>query len=280
MKKKIICMLGLMLLVSLVGYARAQENYRLGPEDEIQIRVWDNDDLTRKTRIDLNGMISFPFVGQIKAGGLTVLELQKELIQRLGPKYIINPHINVTVTEFKSQKFFVVGNVQKPGTYPLTKNITVVEAISLAGGVSAATSNKPASSAIAIIVRARPGSKPEQPRLPNQSRPEEKVTVSLAGALAGDPKQNLEIRNGDTINVPNLVYYVTGEVKSAGRFPYDDEQMTVLMAVTTAGGFSDKASARRTYIIREEAGNKQKIKAGMDSLIRPGDTIVVPESWF
>lgn len=280
MKKKIICMLGLMLLVSLVGYAWAQENYRLGPEDEIQIRVWDNDDLTRKTRIDLNGMISFPFVGQIKAGGLTVLELQKELEQRLGPKYIVNPHVNVTVTEFKSQKFFVVGNVQKPGTYPLTKNITVVEALSLAGGVSPGTSNKPGSSAIAIIVRARPGSKTDQPRLPNQSRPEEKVTVSLAAALAGDPKQNLEIRNGDTINVPNLVYYVTGEVKSAGRFPYDDEQMTVLMAVTTAGGFTDKASARRTYIIREEAGKKEKVKGDMDTLIRPGDTIVVPESWF
>jgi polysaccharide export outer membrane protein len=279
MKKKIL-VLSLVLLVSLVAYAWAQENYRLGPEDEIEIRVWDHDDLTRKTRIAMNGSISFPFIGDIKAGGLTVGELQKEIEHRLGPNYIIDPHVNVTVTDYKSQKFFVVGNVQKPGAYPLTKNISIIEAISLAGGLASGTGSKPVSSAVAIIVRARPNSKMDQPRLPNQSPPEEKITVSLTAALAGDPKQNLEIKNGDTIYVPSLVYYVTGEVKSAGRFPYDEENMTLLKAVTTAGGFSDKASPGRTYIIREEGGAKEKIKASLDTLVRPGDTIVVPESWF
>ncbi len=279
MKKKIL-VLSLLLLISLVAYAWAQQNYKLGPEDEIEIRVWDHDDLTRKTRIAMNGTISFPFVGDIKAGGLTVGELQKDIEHRLGPNYIIDPHVNITVTDYKSQKFFVVGNVQKPGTYPLTKNISIVEAISLAGGVSTGTGSKPVSGAVAIIVRANPGGKIDQPRLPNQSRPEEKITVSLAAALAGDPKQNVEIKNGDTIYVPTLIYYVTGEVKSAGRFPYDDENMTILMAITTAGGFTDKASSRGTYIIREEGGTKQKIKASLDTRIRPGDTIVVPESWF
>ncbi len=279
MKKKIL-VLSLLLLISLVAYAWAQQNYKLGPEDEIEIRVWDHDDLTRKTRIAMNGMISFPFIGDIKAGGLTVGELQKDIEHRLGPNYIIDPHVNVTVTDYKSQKFFVVGNVQKPGTYPLTKNISVIEAISLAGGVTTGTGGKPVSSAVAIIVRARPNTKMDQPRLPNQTPPEEKVTVSLAAALAGDPSQNLEIKNGDTIYVPSLVYYVTGEVKSAGRFPYDDESMTILKAVTTAGGFSDKASQRGTYIIRGEGEAKQKIKASLDTPVLPGDTIVVPESWF
>jgi len=277
MHKKIM-VLSLVLLVSLVAYAWAQENYKLGPEDEIEIRVWDHDDLTRKTRIAMNGSISFPFVGDIKAGGLTVGELQKDIEHRLGPNYIIDPHVNITVTDYKSQKFFVVGNVQKPGTYPLTKNITVTEAISLAGGVTAGTGGKPVSSAVAIIVRARPNAKVEQPRLPNQIPPEEKITVSLAAALAGDPKQNLEIKNGDTIYVPSLIFYVTGEVKSAGKFPYDDESTTILKAVTTAGGFSDKASPGRTFIIRGE--NKEKIKATLDTPVLPGDTIVVPESWF
>ena len=68
MKKKIL-VLSLLLLISLVAYAWAQQNYKLGPEDEIEIRVWDHDDLTRKTRIAMNGMISFPFIGDIKAGG-------------------------------------------------------------------------------------------------------------------------------------------------------------------------------------------------------------------
>jgi polysaccharide export outer membrane protein len=278
MLTKIAAWLMLLLVIS-APYVYGQANYRLGPEDEIEIRVWDHDDLTRKTRIGLNGAISFPFVGEIKAGGLTALQLQKELESRLGPKYIIEPHVSIIVTDFKSQKFFVVGNVQKPGTYPLTKNIRVVEAISLAGGLSSGTGIKPVSGAVAIIVRANPQGATQQPSLPDQSPAAQKETVSIPAALAGDPKNNLEIRNGDTIYIPSLVFYVTGEVKNPGRYSYD-ENMTVLMAVTTAGGFTDKASSGRTQIIREVAGAKKKFKVGMEDPVHPGDTIVVPESWF
>jgi len=256
-----------------------QEDYRLGPEDEIEIRVWSHDDLTRKTRVGLNGTISFPFVGEIKAQGLSIMELQKDLERRLGPVYIIDPHVSIIVTEFKSQKFFVVGNVQKPGTFPLTKSVRIVEAISQAGGISSGTTSKPLSGSVAIIIRAQPGEKLDKPKMPDNAPASQKITVSLTAAMAGDPKDNLEIKNGDTVYIPNLVYYVTGEVKSSGRYPYE-ENMTVLMAVTTAGGFSDKASARGVYVIRENSGVKQKVKIGIDDQIRPGDTIVVPESWF
>jgi polysaccharide export outer membrane protein len=68
-------------------------------------------------------------------------------------------------------------------------------------------------------------------------------------------------------------------VQKPGRYP-DEEQMEVLQAVTTAGGFTDKASRRSTYILRGKTGAKQKVKVGMEDLIHPGDTIVVPESWF
>jgi len=280
MLKRILSFCLAFLLIGLqLGTVLGQEDYRLGPEDEIEIRVWSHDDLTRKTRVGLNGTISFPFVGEIKARGLSIMELQKELERRLGPVYIIDPHVSISVTEYKSQKFFVVGNVQKPGTYPLTKPIRVVEAISQAGGIASGTISKPLSGAVAIIIRAQPGEKLDQPKMPDQTPANQKITVSLSAALAGDPKQNLEIKNGDTVYVPNLVYYVTGEVKRPGRYPYE-ENMTVLMAVTTAEGFNEKASARGTYIIRENSGAKQKVKAGLDDPISPGDTIVVPESWF
>lgn len=270
----------LLLLFSWAASGLAQEDYRLGPEDELEIRVWSHDDLTRKVRVGLNGTISFPFVGEIRAQGLSVLELQQELQRRLGPKYIIDPHVSITVSEFKSQKFFVVGHVAKPGTYPLTKPIRVVEAISLAGGLASASGEKGGSGgSTAIIIRAIPGGKSDQPRLPDQTPAADKVTVTLSAALAGDPRHNLEIKNGDTVYVPILFYYVQGQVKNAGRFPYE-ENMTVLMAVTTAGGFTDKASSRRTYITREKDGKKQEIKVQMDDPIQPGDVITVPESWF
>jgi len=173
----------------------------------------------------------------------------------------------------------VVGNVQKPGTYPLTKPIKIVEAISQAGGVASGTGSRPLSGAVAIIIRAQPGEKADQPKTLEQTPAGAKTTVSLTAALAGDPTQNLEIKNGDTIFVPNFVYYVTGEVKTPNRYPYD-ENMTVLMAVTTAGGFTEKASRRGIYIIREAAGLKTKVKVDLEDKVHPGDTIVVPESWF
>lgn len=279
MLRKIISLAVLLLLAGLTTPALSQEDYRLGPEDEIEIRVWSHDDLTRKVRVGLNGTISFPFVGEIKAQGLSVQALQQEITRRLGPKYIIDPHVTITVLEFKSQKFFVVGNVAKPGTYPLTKAIRVVEAISLAGGLPQTSGPKPGGGTVAIIVRAKAGERPEQPRLPDQMPAGDKISVSLSAALAGDPKHNLEIKNGDTIYVPSLLYYVNGEVKQAGRYPFE-ENMTVLMAVTTAGGFTDKASPRGVYIIREQGAVKQKIKVKLEDPIKPGDVVWVPESWF
>lgn len=276
-KKVVALMLISYLLVPALVWG--QEDYRLGAEDEIQIRVWDHDDLTRNVRVGLNGDISFPFIGQIKARGLTVQDLQQEMERRLGPKYIIDPHVSITVTDYKSQKYFVVGNVQKPGTYPLVKPIKVIEAISQAGGIASGSGSRPLSGAVAIIVRAQPGQRPKAPQIPDNLPESQKTIVSLSDALAGNPSQNIEIKNGDTIYVPNLVYYVTGEVKSPNRYPFE-EDMTVLMAVTTAGGFTDKASRGRTYIIRGRPGDKHKVKVGLEDLIHPGDTIVVPESWF
>jgi polysaccharide export outer membrane protein len=276
----IVVLLSLALVLGSRSFSlAAQEEYLLGPEDEVEIRVWDHDDLTRTVRVGLDGRISYPFVGQLQAQGLTNVQLQKELERRLGDGYIVGPHVTVKVTEFKSRKFFVVGNVQKPGTYPLTKGITVVEAVALAGGLTGGGEGKSTAGGLAVIVRARPGEKRDQPQLPDKAGPQEKVNVSLSAAVAGDPKHNVQIRNGDTIYVPLLMFYVTGEVKKAGRYNYE-EGMTVLMAVTTAGGFSDKASPRRTHILRDKGDSKEKVDVNLNDIIRPGDTIVVPESWF
>jgi polysaccharide biosynthesis/export protein len=269
----------LALMLGLAGLAGAKEDYILGPEDEMEITVWDHDDLTRKLRVGLDGRLSFPFIGEVRAQGLSVLELQRELERRLGDGYIVDPHVSISITDFKSQKFFVVGNVAKPGAYPLTKNITVVEAVSLAGGLATGSGGRPVSVGTAVIVRARPGDKADQPRLPAEAGPRDQVSVSLNAALAGDPRHNVEINNGDTVFVPDLVFYVSGQVKRPGRYSYE-EGMTVLKAVTTAEGFTDKASARRTHIVRERGQGKEKVKVSLEDPVRPGDTVLVPEAWF
>jgi len=279
MARKILGFFLILNFLGLLGLVWAGEDYRLGPEDELEIRVWSHEDLTRKVRVGLKGTITFPFVGEVKAQGLTVQELQGALEHGLGGKYIIDPHVTITVTEYKSQKYFVVGNVGKPGTYPLTKPIKVVEAISQAGGVSSGSAAKPVSGAVAIIVRALPGEKLDQPKMPDRIPASQKITVSISLALAGDPQHNVEIKNGDTVFVPSLTFYVSGEVKKPGRYPYE-ENMTVLMGVTVAEGFTDKASARGVYILREETGSKTQVKVKLSDMIKPGDNIVVPESFF
>jgi polysaccharide export outer membrane protein len=280
MKKIIRIFLLFTLIVSIykTNQAYSQENYVLGPEDEIEIRVWDHDDLFRKLRIGLDGQISFPFVGEIKAKGHTLSQVQRDLEQRLSKGYINNPHVSVIVTEFKSHKYFVVGKVAKPGTYPLTRSLSLVQAISLAGGLSPDIS-KDSGAPVAIIVRALPGELPNRPIIPSQPNKGHTITVSLSEAMSGDSKQNLEINNGDTIYIPQLFYYVTGEVKRPGRYPYERD-MNVLMAITTAEGFTDKAASRRTYVIRAKPGGSQEHKVKLNDPIEPLDTIVVPESFF
>lgn len=259
--------------------ALGQENYVLGAEDEIEIKVWDHEDLTRKLRVGLDGCFSYPFIGQIKAQGRTVIELQKEIEQRLADGYIVDPHVSVTVTEFKSQKYFVIGNVQKPGTYPLTRSIRIAEAIALAGGVGSGWGSGKGTGSSAVVVRPRGPARTDQPQIPGKNTDAENIKVSLAAAYAGDASQNLEIKNGDTIFVPTEVVYVTGQVKRPGRYVYEPN-MTVLMAVTTAEGFTDRAAPKKTYIIRDQSAGKVQLKVDLHHNVKPGDTIVVPESWF
>lgn len=269
----------LLSLFALAGPAPGQDNYVLGPEDEIEIKVWDHDDLTRQLRVGLDGRISFPFIGEVQAQGRTVLELQKDVERRLADGYIIDPNVSINVTEYKSQKFFVIGNVRNPGTYPLTRSIRVLEAIALAGGVGSGYGRDKGTGSTAIIVRPRSGATPDQPLLPGKSRHAENIKVSLAAAYGGDQSQNIEIRTGDTIFVPLEVVYVTGQVKRPGRYPYEPK-MTVLMAVTTAEGFTDKAAPKKTYIIREQSSGQAQLRVDLNQPVKPGDTIVVPESWF
>jgi polysaccharide export outer membrane protein len=257
----------------------AQDEYLLGPEDEISIQVWDHEDLSRMLRVGLDGKISYPFVGEFKVQGLTVLQLQKELEKRLGDGYVVDPHVTIKVADYKSHKFFVMGSVTKPGMYPLTRPITLVEALSMAGGLPSEKGGQQPTADTALIIRAGNSKRTDQPQMPDKVDSNRQVKVSLREALAGDPRHNVVIKNGDTIFVPMLFFYLAGEVKKPGRYTYESG-MTVRSAVITGGGFTDKASHRRIRIIRMEGNTKKETKVSEDDPIRPGDTIVVPESWF
>ena len=112
----------------------SQGDYLLGPEDVIEITVWGNEDLKRVVPVSLEGTITFPMIGEVRAAGKSTQQLEKELARRLGDGYIKNPQITVTVKEYKSQKVYVMGQVEKPGTYPVTKDNNLLFVLSQAGG--------------------------------------------------------------------------------------------------------------------------------------------------
>jgi polysaccharide export outer membrane protein len=109
------------------------DEYVIGAEDILSIVVWKETDFTRTVPVRPDGMISIPLAGDIQAAGLTVRQLQESLKKQL-TAFVANPEVTVSVQEFRSKKFNIVGQVNKPGAYPLTGRMTILDAIALAGG--------------------------------------------------------------------------------------------------------------------------------------------------
>lgn len=282
MKKKhfvlIFCFVSLFFIGSLLS-VYGQDDYVVGPEDEISITVWDHPDLTRKIRINLEGNISFPLIGEVKVGGLTAIEIEKKIKELLDKDYIINPQVSVVIESFKSSKVSIMGEVKVPGSYALTRRMTVVEALSLAGGLLSEADHE------IMIVRPKKGDHAGRPFLPEDVDESEIIRIQIRDVLQREAVQeekarNVEVRNGDTIFVPRArMFYVTGEVIKPGQYAYQ-RGMSLLHAISTAGGFTEKARRGKVKVVREVDGKKVELSINLDQPIEPGDTVVVPESFW
>jgi len=158
------------------------ETYRIGPEDLLQISVWKNETLTRTVPVRPDGMISLPLVNDVKAAGLTAVELREVLTRKLA-EYIPNPEVSVTVSEIRSIKVSVMGEVAKPGRYELKSSATVLDVLALAGGFTPYASR----SKITIL------------------RPEAGTTKRIPfnyNKVSAAEQDNFYVRNGDVVLVP------------------------------------------------------------------------------
>jgi polysaccharide export outer membrane protein len=111
-------------------------DYRVGPQDLIEISVFQVPDLSRTVRVNSSGDISLPLIGSMHAGGLTIPELEKSIARRLEEKFLQNPQVTAFVKEFTSQRVTLEGAVAKPGIYPLSGRTTLLQSIAMAGGVT------------------------------------------------------------------------------------------------------------------------------------------------
>lgn len=257
-----------------IAVTAGDQDYRIGPEDILEVKVWGHDDLCRDVPVSQNGDFSFPLIGKVKAAGKTTTQVEKEMAARLADGYLVNPQVTVTVKEYRSQKVYVVGEVSKPGTFPLTGPTTMVELLSRAGGPTENAGTE------VLVIRPRESARRKRPLTLDEARAGEVIQLDLRAIQEGDVSQNIRVRHGDTIIVPKAKYfYVFGEVKKPGQFKYE-RGITVLKAITIAGGITEKAAAKRTRIIREKGGVRVEIPARMSDPVAPNDIVMVPESFF
>ena len=250
--------------------AQSAGDYLIGAQDVLLIQVFDQADLGGKYTVEADGTFSFPLIGRIKAGSLTLRAFERELKERLADGYFRNPQVTVAVEQYRSQRVFVMGEVRQPGPVPLTGGMTLIEALARAG------STLPTSSGEVSIVRAASGG----PAVPGQEAATEVFRASIRDLQSGSLSQNIELRDGDTIFAPRAeLVYVFGEVRNPGGYAVQ-KSTTVLQALSLAGGVTEHGAMNRIQVMRIVKGVKTELRVKLTDLVRPEDTIIVPQRYF
>lgn len=237
----------------------------IGPGDMVRVSVFRNPDLTTETRVADDGTIMFPLVGEVEVRGLTPQQVAKRIADKLrNGKFVVNPEVTVAVQQVNSRQVSVLGNVQKPGRYPLDAvNSRLTDLLAAAGGVAT-----PGSDLVTIVSL-------------NEGK-SEKRDVDLSQMFRqGDLAANVSLKAGDTVYVHRApVVYVYGEVQKAGAYRLEPH-MTVMQAIAMGGGLTPRGSDRGLKIHRRSGdGQVQKIEARLTDPVQTDDVIYVRESFF
>jgi polysaccharide export outer membrane protein len=239
--------------------------YPLGAGDIIKITVYNNPDLTTEAEIAQNGTISFPLVGDVKLGGLSRAAAEKAIATSLAQGgFVPNAHVNLLVLQYRSQQVSVIGEVNKPGKYPINQMVTVTDLIAMAGGIGPKGGHM-----VTIIKKDSAG---------RTAQYEVDFKTLLSG---GNPEKNVRIDSEDIIYVPPApVFYIYGEVRQPGAYPLTSD-MTVRQALSLGGGLTPRGSERGIQIDRKEPnGQVSTRRVRLTDRVRPDDVVQVPEAWF
>lgn len=271
--KKALLALCLTVPAALAAAAR-QNDYVIGAQDLLSITVYDQADLTGKFTVEADGSLTFPLLGRVQAGGMTLRGLEQDLQAKLADGYLRNPQVSVAIEAYRSQRIFVMGEVRAPGTYPLTGDMTIVEALTKAGGTTAAASEE------VLVVRPAGDAGRAGPIMPDQDAEAAILRVNLRELQGGALSQNIPLRDGDTIVAPRAqAVYVFGQVRNPGAYNIE-KGTTVLQALSLAGGVTDRGSTGRLKIVRTMDGRKKEVKVKLTDVVEPGDTLIVAERFF
>ncbi|MYM98011.1 polysaccharide export protein EpsE [Duganella vulcania] len=263
MKRLIGWAMGLLLALGMGNGAMAADML-LGPGDAIKVSVYGSPDLALETRVSESGAITFPLIGEVALGGLSVSSAEKKIAGLLeSGGFVRKAQVNLVVTSIQSQQVSVLGQVFRPGRYPLEGKRSLVDMLAVAGGVSADGGDT------LTLIRKRNGKV-------------SKDVVDLVEMLrSGDLERDVEMAANDIIYVERAPrFYIYGEVQRPGTFRLE-RAMTVVQALSTGGGLTPRGTERGMVIKRRDAqGVVQVINAKQDDLLKADDVVYVKESLF
>lgn len=245
-------------------------DYKIGTKDLLEIKVFELPELNQTVRVAEDGSVSLSLLGKVDVAGLTAQELEKKLASILDQKYTKGAHVTVFIKEY--QKVSVFGAVGRSGNYELVGPTTLLQVISLAGGLTAEAGNE--------LYVFRPGKDGQKTR----------IAVDLKDLTSGNQNLNIDLQPNDVVSIPidqMLTVYVYGEVKNPGAIQFRrSKRFTLLQAIAQAGGLTEWASKSKVAVKRaeKETGkemqffvNLRKIEAMKipDIILDEGDVIII-----
>lgn len=258
-----------MLLVGLSTPAHAQNvtkpDYPLGAGDTIRVQVFQNPDLTLETRVSENGSISYPLIGSVSLGGLSLAAAEKKVADALQQGgFLKQPQVTIVLIQIRGNQVAVLGQVNRPGRFPLeTVNTRLSDMLANAGGATAMGDDA------AIVTGVRDG------------KPFRKLIDIPSIFLAENLQDDIVLQGGDTIYVHRApVFYIYGEAQRPGSFRIERD-MTIMQALAQGGGPTVRGSEDRLRLHRKAADGTivQTIPRLTDPVL-PNDVIFVRESIF
>jgi len=237
----------------------------VGAGDMLHITVFRNPELTTDAKVSDQGTIVFPLIGDVKVTGLSPQQVGARIAEALRQgKYVVNPEVAVSMAQVNSRQVSVLGNVNKPGRYPIDGvNNKLTDFLAAAGGVAGTGSDS-----VTIVS--------------NSNGQSVKTDVDLTGMFReGNLTKNVVLQPGDTIFVHRApMVYVYGEVQKAGAYRLEPH-MTVMQAIAMGGGLTVRGTERGVRIHRRDAsGNVKKLDASLTDTVQSDDVVFVRESLF
>lgn len=241
-----------------------QGDYRLGPGDAIHIQVFQNPDLSLDTRVSEGGTITYPLVGKIQLGGDTIAAAEQKIAEALNSGgFIQKPQVNIVVLQIRGNQVSVLGQVNRPGRYPIEIfNSRISEMLAIAGGISSTGADR------AIIVGTREG------------KPFRKE-IDIPGLFLDNKlDDDVSVAGGDLVYVHRApVFYIYGEAQRPGAYRVERE-MTIQQALAQGGGTTLRGSEGRLRLHRRDKGVVVQSTPNLSDPIHADDVLYVGERIF